>query len=206
MPRPPARDLAVVIVGLAVLVVSTLAALPPSVSNVELDVFGLVNHVGDIPRALAWAPMQLGNVVAVPAAALVALAARRARLAVGLASSGMLVWVVAKGIKGVVDRGRPGALVDDAVLRDAHPGGLGFPSGHAAVAAVLAVVVWPHLNRAGRVVVVVLTGLVGLLRVYDGAHLPLDIAGGFGLGLVVGGAARLILGWRATNRRTRVDR
>lgn len=206
MPGLASRDLALTACGLMVLGVSTLAALPPSVSDVERTAFELVNDAGEIPRALAWAPMQLGNVVAVPVAALVALATGRARLALGLTGAGMLAWLAAKGVKDAVERGRPGALVEDALLRDAHPGGLGFPSGHAAVVSALAVVVWPQLNRAGRSAVVVAVAVVGLLRIYVGAHLPLDIAGGAGLGLALAGAVHILLRRRETPRAAMVDR
>ena len=36
--------------------------------------------------------------------------------------------------------------------------------------------------------------LVGLLRIYVGAHLPLDILGGAALGLAAGGAVHLVVG------------
>jgi membrane-associated phospholipid phosphatase len=35
--------------------------------------------------------------------------------------------------------------------------------------------------------------LVALARMYVGAHLPLDVLGGAGLGLAVGGVTRLLL-------------
>ncbi|HEV2809040.1 MAG TPA: phosphatase PAP2 family protein [Acidimicrobiales bacterium] len=187
-------DLILLVAGMVMLAVSTLAALPHSPSDVELAVFGWLNHAGDVPRALAWVPMQLGNVVAVPVSALVALVFGRVRLALALGGAGMLAWVAAKGVKDVVERGRPGALVDEAVLRDAHAGGLGFPSGHAAVAAALAFAVWPLLGRTGRAAVLVSATLVGILRVYVGAHLPLDITGGVGVGMASAGAVRLV--WR----------
>lgn len=208
--RPVRRipgDLIVVITGLVVLAASTLAALPHSVSDVELALFGSVNGIGEVPRALAWAPMQLGNVVVVPLSALVALITGRVRLAIGLGSAGMLAWVATKVVKDGVERSRPGALVDDAILRsDAHAGGLGFPSGHVAVATALALMVWPYLNRAGRAAIVVLAALVGILRLYVGAHLPLDISGGAGVGLVSAGAVLLILGWRKTDEGAMVCR
>lgn len=205
--RPMRRlsgDLIVLVTGIVVLATSTLAALPSSPGDVEVAVFGWLNHAGDVPRALAWVPMQLGNVVVVPASALVALALGRVRLALSLGGAGMLAWVAAKGVKDVVERGRPGALVDDAVLRDAHAGGLGFPSGHVAVAAALAFVVWPHLGRAGRTAVLVTATLVGILRVYVGAHLPLDIIGGAGVGMACAGAVRLVR--RGSGREARVSR
>ncbi len=200
------RVLVAAAAGLVLLVASALAALPPSLSGIELAFFGWVNDAGGIPLALAWPPMQLGNVLAVPASALAALATGRARLALGLAGAGMLSWLAAKEIKDAVERGRPGALVDGAVLRDAHPGGLGFPSGHAAVAAALAIVVWPHLPRRGRMALVVLVLAVGLLRLYVGAHLPLDVSGGVGLGLAVGGAIAAALGWQEARGAAMVDR
>jgi undecaprenyl-diphosphatase len=72
--------------------------------------------------------------------------------------------------------------------------GLGFVSGHTAVATALAAIAWPYLGRRWRAVVVIAAVLVALARVYVGAHLPLDVLGGAALGLAVAGLVRLILG------------
>jgi len=97
-------------------------------------------------------------------------------------------------VKGVVVRGRPASLLDDVVVRGAAAHGRGFVSGHAAVVTALLVVAWPWLNRPARIVCAVLAVAVCLARVYVSAHLPLDVVGGAGLGLVVGGAVRLLVG------------
>jgi hypothetical protein len=62
----------------------------------------------------------------VPAAVLVAVIARRFRLAIGLALAGVGVYVLAKVVKRFVERGRPGTLLDEVVVRGAEPHGLGF--------------------------------------------------------------------------------
>jgi membrane-associated phospholipid phosphatase len=93
-------------------------------------------------------------------------------------------------VKHFVLRGRPSTLLDDAIVRRASPHGLGFVSGHIGVVTALSLVAWPSLPRWGRWVL----AAVFLTRIYVGAHLPLDMIGGAGLGLAVGGAVRLLLG------------
>ena len=53
---------------------------------------------------------------------------------------------------------------------------------------------WPWLGNRGRLVCAVLALAVCLARVYVGAHLPPDVAGGAGLGLAVAGCVRLLVG------------
>jgi undecaprenyl-diphosphatase len=186
-------DLAALLAGAALLVLAALPVHADSVSAAEVTVFRWVNGV-PLSLAVVWPVMQLGNLFAAPVAALVAAAFRRWRLAAELLLAGAGVWLLAKQVKRVVERGRPGALLTDVHLRGAPSGGLGFVSGHAAVVAGLLVVAWPWLNRTGRAVCLVLLLAVCLARVQVGAHFPLDVVGGAGLGMLVGGAVRLLLG------------
>ena len=86
-------------------------------------------------------------------------------------------------MKSVVGRERPAGLPVGAVLHEGAVGGVGFISGHAAVAAALATAAAPYLGRRGRRTVWALAWAVALARVYVGAHLPLDIVGGVAAGL-----------------------
>ncbi|RPI22894.1 MAG: phosphatase PAP2 family protein [Actinobacteria bacterium] len=102
------------------------------------------------------------------------------------AATGAAAWVVAKALKRQIRRGRPGDHEGGATLRmGAADEGLGFPSGHAAVAVTVAVSLAAGRGRLPATLAIALLGVVGAGRVYVGAHYPLDVVGGWGLGLVL---------------------
>jgi undecaprenyl-diphosphatase len=164
------------------------------VGSLEADLFRLVNDLPSVPFPVVWVPMQLGNLLVVPAAVLAALVFRRWRLAGGLALAGAGVYVLAKVVKRFVERGRPSDVLDDVLVRGAAPHGLGFVSGHIAVVTSLALVAWPWLPRWGRWAAGLAVAAVFFTRMYVGAHLPLDMVGGAALGVAVGALVRLLLG------------
>jgi undecaprenyl-diphosphatase len=79
--------------------------------------------------------------------------------------------------------------------------GLGFVSGHTAVAFAVAAVASPYLDRRGRALAYGLALVVGLARIQVSAHLPLDVVGGAALGYTVGWCWTLLVG-RPTDRST----
>ena len=85
----------------------------------------------------------------------------------------------------MVRRPRPAALIPGTRVRGREAAGLGYLSGHAGVAIALAAAAFPRLGKAGRAVTLSAAPLVGLTRIYVGAHLPLDVAGGVALGFAV---------------------
>lgn len=157
----------------------------------EQRAFRLVNDLPDPLYVPAWPVMQLGALAAAPATAGVALAAGNRPLAGRLLAGGTAAWALAKVVKRVVRRGRPVALLVDVHTRGREATGLGYLSGHAAVATALTAAAWPHLDRRGRRAAAALASVVGVSRVYVGAHLPLDVAGGAALGLLVDAACCL---------------
>jgi membrane-associated phospholipid phosphatase len=195
--RPIERRLSDLIWLAAGAVVLVLCALPvhaDRVGPIEGDAFRLVNDLPSVPFPVVWVPMQLGNLLVVPAAVLAALAFRRWRLAAGLALAGAGVYALAKVVKRFVERGRPSDVLDEVVVRGAAPHGLGFVSGHIAVITALALVAWPWLPRWGRWAAGAAVAVVFFTRMYVGAHLPLDMVGGAALGVAVGALVRLLLG------------
>jgi hypothetical protein len=126
--------------------------------------------------------------------AAVVAATRRFWLAANLAITGIGVWLAARWIKDQVGRGRPADLLSDVHLRGHHDSGLGFVSGHAAVAVAIATMIVPYLGRRARWVAVAVAVGVCLSRMYVGAHLPLDVVGGAALGWAAGSLVHLLLG------------
>ena len=187
-------DLIWLVTGAVVLLLCALPVHADRVGGLEADLFRLVNDLPSVPFTVVWVPMQLGNLLVVPAAVLAALAFRRWRLAGGLALAGAGVYVLAKVVKRFVERGRPSDVLDDVVVRGAAPHGLGFVSGHIAVVTSLALVAWPWLPRWGRWAAGLAVAAVFFTRMYVGAHLPLDMVGGAALGVAVGALVRLLLG------------
>jgi membrane-associated phospholipid phosphatase len=187
-------EVALVAGGGLLLVLAALPADAGRVPDAEAAVFRVVNGTTVLPFVLVWPVMQLGNALIIPATTAIAAALRRWRLAGELLLAGTATYLLAKVVKGVVSRGRPEGLLADVVIRGAEAHGRGFISGHAATVTALATVAWPWLGPRERIVVAVLVVVVCLTRVYVGAHLPLDVVGGAGLGLAVGGLVRLLCG------------
>jgi membrane-associated phospholipid phosphatase len=184
-----------VVVGLAVFAASALVA-THGVAPGEAAVFTVVNGLPDALYVGIWPFMQFGVFVTIPILIIVALVMRRMRLAAAMAIGGIGVYLMARAAKEWVDRGRPAALLADVTggRETFARGSLGYPSGHAAVAAALTVIITPYLPARWRWLPVVLIAIVMTGRLYVGAHLPLDLIGGAALGVAAGCAANLVVG------------
>jgi undecaprenyl-diphosphatase len=193
LPRHPG-DVVRLVAALAVLLVSNKLVNRNHIDELEIDAFRLVNDLPGVLYRPAWLVMQLGDVLVVPVLAGVAALTRRYRLAVNLAVAGFGCYFLAILVKSLVDRGRPSQYLPDINPHGPAATGLGYVSGHAAVAVALASVASPYLSRRARRVAWTLATVVCLSRVYVGVHWPLDVIGGAAVGFAVGAVVHLILG------------
>lgn len=192
-PGPRASRLVVIfLLASLVFALTTLEAANDPVAGWEFDLFTTVNELPDWLYYVIWPFMQYGVFVTIPIATVVAWFLGRHRLAVLLGVSGVSIYLLAKVVKQVVDRGRPNAFLEVAEREHFAEGSIGYTSGHVAVAATIATLTIVHLPRPFREITVALVFIVMFGRMYVGAHLPLDMVGGAAMGVAAGTFAMLV--------------
>jgi membrane-associated phospholipid phosphatase len=124
-------------------------------------------------------------------AVVTAFALRMYRLSWRLAVCSIGGYAVALIGKEVIDRARPEGLLENVHVRIAETG-MGFPSGHTMIITVVMLAILPYLPWRWRWIVPIPIVLMGLSRVYLGVHMPLDIVGGFAIGVGVISFVRIL--------------
>jgi undecaprenyl-diphosphatase len=178
-----------ILIGCGVIVANRLGA------GTEVAVFRGINHWPAWLYPPMWTVQLSGVIGALPLAAAAAALLRRLRLAAALAAATVLKPLLEAVAKMFVQRNRPAETLPGVILRGnsaAH--GLSFPSGHAMVICAITVLVLPYFKGWWKVLPWALAAAVCLSRVYLGAHFPLDVIAGAGLGIFIGGALNLVFG------------
>jgi membrane-associated phospholipid phosphatase len=181
--------------GLGVVIVCGVLVANRLVVAPDVAVFRRVNHWPGWLYPPMWAVQLPGVIGVLPLLSAAAAVFRRLRLAAALAVAALLKVSLEDVAKTFVQRGRPAETVSDVILRGkAAAHGLSFPSGHAMVIFAIATLVAPYLKSWWKVLPWALAAAVCLSRVYLGAHFPLDVVAGAGLGTFIGGVLNLVFG------------
>ena len=179
----------------AAAVTSAVLAARQRPARCEVAVFRWFNHGPGSIRRGVWLVMQAGSLGAVGVAAVLTGMRRGRSAATAVLTAGLASWVGAKLVKPVVRRDRPAAYLDDVVVRGRPQHGLGYPSGHAAVATAVAIATTARAttgvvgSRRVRSLAFATAAGAGCARMYSGAHLPLDVVGGVAIGTLAAACA-----------------
>ena len=191
VPTTPHRSLIPIEVAAAALLAvaaTWVIASPGSVPGWEGTLFERINGLPDWLFAFIWTPMQLGSLIGALVVTVGLFAAKRKTCALTYVVATGVAFAVALAVKEIVARQRPLGAGLEAIVRGVDASGFGFISGHTAVAFAGATVMWVFYGRRWGTLAYLIAMVVGLARVYVGAHLPLDVIGGAATGALIGGA------------------
>ena len=178
MSRELARDVLLFAAGAALFEGSRVLVIHEGITPREEAMFRGANDAPDELTVPVRSVMQMGTFITVPITATVAFLAGRRELAAALGLGG---------------RPRPAALLAGVQTREPIEGDLGWVSGHTAVATTIAATTWVGGPRWLRPFLASGAATTAYGRMYVGAHLPLDLVGGAGLGMMVSAVVRRLL-------------
>ncbi len=183
------------------LVASYLVAVREPVPSWELSLTEWINDAPDAVATVLYPVMQFGTLGGpVLVAAAIVIFRRDWLLSAATVVVGLVAWFAAKGVKRVVERDRPATYLPEIIIREGDGTGLGYVSGHSAVAAATAMMAMAALPPRWRPVLAAVAVLVGIARVVHGVHLPADLVGGWSLGVLIAlGALSIVDRIDATN-------
>lgn len=96
--------------------------------------------------------------------------------------SAFISWVLAFVIKNILQIRRP--FIDLNIMPLYQETGFSFPSEHMAVFTAIAVSMF-FINKKAGLVFFIIAILIGLSRIVIGVHYPIDIIGGFIIGIII---------------------
>jgi membrane-associated phospholipid phosphatase len=168
--------------------------------RVDVWAFLFFNLRGARPAWLDWIMLgftQIGSGLGALVVGLVLLFASDRLLAYEFILGSLTLWMLVELLKALVRRSRPSFRVTQARIVGLRAIGQSFPSGHTSQAFFAATLIAPYFY-AGGWMVFLLYGtalLVGITRMYVGAHYPRDVLAGAILGSAWGLLGALVNGY-----------
>jgi membrane-associated phospholipid phosphatase len=163
-------------------------------------VFLLINFRGGHPRwldVLMGAFTQIGNGIFIAALAVIFFLVGDHLLAYGLVLGALTLWLVVELAKALVHRGRPFIRLTQARIVGRQAIGRSFPSGHTSQAFFMATLLagYFHVGAWAACLLYTTALLVGVTRMYVGAHYPRDVLAGAILGSAWGLLGGIVFGY-----------
>ena len=183
-------------VAIVVLAWTWIIAAQDGLESWERSLTRAFNDAPDWVAHAMWPVMQAGTLFAPFVVALViGLVRRDWFVASVVVVVGVLTWFGTQGVKRIVERERPIAFIADVHVREGTGNGLGYLSGHSAMAAAIAVVALTVVPRRWWPVLIAVVVVVGVARIVHGVHLPADVLGGWAFGTLIGLAGVSAIDW-----------
>ncbi|MBN1668584.1 MAG: phosphatase PAP2 family protein [Anaerolineales bacterium] len=155
--------------------------------RVDVWAFLLFNLRGPHPVWLDWMMLvftQIGGGIAALAIGLILFLSGDRLVAYELILGVLTLWIMVELVKALVRRSRPFFQVTQARIVGYRAGGQSFPSGHTSQVFFMAMLITSHFHTSAWVVFLLyaIAMLVGITRMYVGAHYPRDVLAGAILG------------------------
>lgn len=182
--RDKSRSWAILFSAIVLLLASSLLAKRGTLVLGEEKLLELIYGMPNNLRLFFLAITLLGSAWAMAVVLIGLIMKERFDIGLRIMLAGLSTYTVVWIAKELVARPRPGELVTTILQRELLVMGYGFPSAHTALATALAVTLGVYLPKNRRYVVPAWIGLVAVSRLYLGVHAPLDIVGGFCIGLI----------------------
>jgi membrane-associated phospholipid phosphatase len=143
---------------------------------------------------VVWQVTQLGSMVAAFFVAGLFYLLHYRRVAVEIVLGTITVWLVVEVVKLLTQRARPFIAVEGARLVGWRERGGSFPSGHTTQTFFLVTLLAHRFQQdiAGTIALYAFAVLIGLTRIYVGAHYPRDVIAGALLGTAWGVLVALV--------------